>query len=135
MEVCMEPPSLGDLELEVLRYIADRAPVTAREVAEGYGQGHGLAKTTVLTVIDRLRRKKYLTRKRREGLFYYTPRVPKNELLQKLVQEFVGKVLAGSVSPVFAYLAHGHPLTESDLDELQHLVEALKAKQSAERKE
>src|SRR5258708_29050936 len=98
----MESHSLGEQELDVLRFIADHSPLTAREVAEGYGQERGLAKTTVLTVIERLRKKKYLTRKRREGIFFYAPRVPKNELLQQLVQQFVQKTLAGSVTPVVA---------------------------------
>jgi predicted transcriptional regulator len=125
----MEKLPLGDQELEVLRFLAERAPATAREVADGYGQERGLAKTTVLTVIERLRKKGYLTRKRRDGIFTYSPRVPQNELLQDLVRQFVQKTLAGSVSPVVAYLAHGHPLTEQDLDELQRLVEELKAQQ------
>jgi predicted transcriptional regulator len=126
----MEKLPLGDQELEVLRFIAEYAPATAREVADGYGQERGLAKTTVLTVIERLRKKGYLTRTRRDGIFTYSPRVPQNELLQDLVRQFVQKTLAGSVSPVVAYLAHGHPLTAQDLNELQRLVEELKAQQN-----
>ena len=128
----MEKLPLGDQELDVLRYLAGRAPITAREVAEGYGAEHGLAKTTVLTVIERLRKKGYLTRKRRDGVFTYAPRVPQSELLQDLVRQFVQKTLAGSVSPVVAYLAHGHPLTNRDVDELQRLVEELKAEPRGE---
>lgn len=126
----MDRLPLGDQELDVLRYIADHAPISAREVAEGYGDKHGLAKTTVLTVMERLRKKGYLERKRREGIFHYAPRVPQNELLPELVRQFVQKTLAGSVSPVLAYLAHGHSLTPNDLDELQHLVDELKAQQN-----
>jgi predicted transcriptional regulator len=126
----MDRHSLGDQELEVLRYISEHAPIAAREVADGFGQEHGLAKSTVLTVIERLRLKGYLARKRRGGVFHYAPRVAPNELLPELVRQFVQKTLAGSVSPVFAYLAHGHALTPEDLDELQRLVEELKAQQN-----
>lgn len=127
----MAPLPLGDQELDVLRFITDHAPVTARTVADGYGQERGLAKTTVLTVVERLYKKGYLSRKRRDGIFHYTPRVPQNEVLRELVSQFVQKTLAGSVSPVVAYLAHGHPLTDQDVEELQRLVEELKAQQSA----
>ena len=118
---------LGDQELEVLQFISEHAPITAREIAEGYGQERGLAKTTVLTVVERLRKKGYLMRRRRDGIFHYALRVPQNEVLQDLVRQFVQKTLAGSVSPVVAYVAHGHPLTDTDLEALQQLVDMLKA--------
>ncbi len=126
----MERLPLGEQELEVLRYIADHAPVAARDIAEGYGQERGLAKTTVFTVVERLRKKGYLMRKRREGVYHYSPRVPQSELLQDLVGRFVQKTLAGSVSPFVAYLAQGYPITDQDLDELSRLVEELKAHQA-----
>ncbi len=123
---------LGDQELEVLRFIAERAPISAREIADGYGQERSLAKTTVLTVVERLLKKGYLIRRRREGVYHYSPRVPQSELLQDLVQQFVQKTLGGSVSPVVAYLAQGHPLSERDLDALQRLVDELKAQQTTD---
>lgn len=123
----MEHPSLGDQELEVLRYVADHAPATAREIVEGHGEPRGLARSTVLTVIERLRQKGYLVRRRRNGLFHYSPGVPPGEVLQGVVRQFVEKTLGGSVSPVVAYLAQGHTLTDEDLDELQQLVDELKA--------
>jgi predicted transcriptional regulator len=122
----MENPSLGEQELEVLRFIADRAPVSAREVAEQFAEARGLARTTVLTVMERLRKKGYLTRKRRQGVFHYSPRVPQSDVLQGLVRQFVEKTLAGSVSPIVAYLARSRQLTEEELRELQKLVDELR---------
>ena len=123
----MDRPSLGDQELGVLRFIADHAPVTAREIVEGYGDEHGLARTTVLTVVERLRKKGYLIRKKREGIYSYSPHMPPGEVMQGVVRRFVEKTLGGSVSPVVAYLAHGHALSEADLKELRQLVDDLNA--------
>jgi predicted transcriptional regulator len=122
----MENPSLGEQELEVLRFIADRAPASAREVAEQFGEAKGLARTTVLTVMERLRKKGYLTRKRRQGVFHYSPRVPQSDVLQSLVRQFVEKTLAGSVSPIVAYLVKSRQLSEDELRELQRLVDELR---------
>jgi predicted transcriptional regulator len=122
----MDHPSLGDQELEVLRFIADHAPMTAREIVEGYGEEHGLARTTVLTVVERLRQKGYLSRKKRQGVYQYSPRVSASEVLQGVVRQFVEKTLGGSVSPVVAYLAKGRSLSDEDLKELEQLVEELK---------
>jgi predicted transcriptional regulator len=122
----MEHPSLGEQELEVLRFVAERAPVSARDVAEQFAETRGLARTTILTVIERLRKKGYLTRKRRAGVFQYSPRVPQSEVLQGLVRHFVEKTLAGSVSPIVAYLVKTRQLSEAEVQELQRLVEELR---------
>ena len=128
----MDKPSLGEQELEVLRFIADRAPIAAREVAEHFAAERGLARTTILTVMERLRKKGYLTRRRREGVFEYSPRVPQAELLQGLVRDFVEKTLAGSISPVVAYLAHSRRLSDAELAELQKIVDELRSAREEE---
>jgi predicted transcriptional regulator len=117
---------LGELELEVWRYIADHAPVAAREVAAQFAEQRGLARTTVLTVIERLRQKGYLARRRQAGVFHYSPRVPPAEVVQGLVQQFVEKTLAGSVSPLVAYLTGNPQLSAEEIAALQRLVEAMR---------
>src|SRR5262245_19974415 len=85
----MERPTLGEQEMEILRYLSERAPVTAGQVAEGFGEERGLARTTVAIVIERLRRKGYVTRQRRRGVFQYSPRLTRDEVLQGLLHRFV----------------------------------------------
>ena len=48
----MDKPPLGDQELETLRYISEHAPISVGEVAAGFGEPRGLARTTVLTVME-----------------------------------------------------------------------------------
>ena len=121
----MDNPPLGEQQLEVLRYITERAPATARDVVEHFTAARGLARTTVLSVIERLLEKGYLTRRRRGGVFHYSPRVSKEELLQRLVREFVDKTLDGSVSPLVAYLVQTRRLSKEELTELQQLADAI----------
>lgn len=122
----MERTSLGELELAVLRLIGEQAPVTARDVIEAFGESHGLARSTVLTVIERLRTKGFLTRRRREGVFEYSPRVQPGDLVNRLVGDFIEKTLGGSVSPLLAYLAQARNLTPREHDELERLLEDLR---------
>jgi predicted transcriptional regulator len=124
----MERPSLGEQELAVLRFISERAPVPAREVVDKFAGEQDLARTTVLTKIERLRKKGYLARSRRQGVFYYSPRVPQAEVIQGLVREFVQKTLAGSVSPVVAYLANYGEFSEEDLVRLDQILDELRAR-------
>src|SRR3712207_746338 len=101
----MEPqnPTLGEQELDLLRFVSGRGAVAGSEIADAWGEERGLARTTVLTMLERLRTKGYLVRKRKDGVFQYSARVPQAEVLQGVVRRFVERTLGGSVSPVVAY--------------------------------
>jgi len=127
-----EGPPLGEQELELLRFVARHAPVTGGEAWETFGAERELARTTVLTVLERLRKKGYLTRKRVGGVFHYSPRLAQDELLQGLVRRFVEGPLGGSISPVVAYLTRSHRLSEAEVAELEQLVDELKREKGGE---
>ena len=46
----MQKPPLGELQLEILRFISDRGPLSVGEVAALFGEPRGLARTTILIV-------------------------------------------------------------------------------------
>ncbi|MBC7805291.1 MAG: BlaI/MecI/CopY family transcriptional regulator [Akkermansiaceae bacterium] len=117
--------TLGDQELEVLRFVAHRAPVTVREVADEWGTPRGRARTTILTMMERLRKKGYLVREGAdgEGSFRYSSAVAPQAVLHNLVRDFVQKTLGGSLSPFVAYLADTPDgLSETEVAELKKLV-------------
>ncbi len=118
--------TLGDQELEVLQFISYRAPVTVREVSDEWGVPRGRARTTVLTMMERLRKKGYLLRDGAdgEGSFQYRPAVAPQAVLHNLVRDFVQKTLGGSVTPFVAYLADTPDgLSETEVAELRKLVD------------
>ena len=120
------PPSQA--ELEILQYVTDHAGTTVRAVAEEFGRARGLARTTVLTLMERLRRKGHLTRRKVDGVFQYSAREGRVQLMARLVGRFVEKTLGGSLQPFVAYLMDRPEVTKKELDELRDLVDALDAK-------
>jgi predicted transcriptional regulator len=102
---------VGRAELEILHYVQDHHPVTVRDVME------------------RLRKKGFLSRRKVEGVFHYQPRVGKADLLQSLVRDFVEKTLGGSLSPFVAYLSRDAKLSDEELKELKEVVAELKGKE------
>ena len=124
----MNPRSIGDQELALLRYVAEQGPLTVGQVAEGFGEPRGLARSTVLTMMERLRQKGHLDREPVDGVFRYFSLVPEEELLRGAVRTFVEKTLAGSVSPFVAYLSETAEVSESELAELEDLVARLKSR-------
>jgi predicted transcriptional regulator len=116
---------LGSTELEILRYLGDRPPQSVGEVADHFAQTTGQARTTILTIMERLRKKGHLKRKLSGGVFHYSPRVAKQDLLRSLVKSFVDTTLGGSVSPFVAYLSESGPVSDHDLEHLKQLVREL----------
>lgn len=118
---------LGDQEADLLRYVSDRAPISVRDVANDWGTDRGLARTTVLTMMERLRKKGFLNREKGDagGVLRYSPAQAKTDLLRSLIQDFVQNRLGGSVTPFVAYLAESSDLNESEVAQLRQLVESL----------
>ena len=120
---------VGRAELEILHYVQDYRAVTVRDVADHFAEARGHVRTTILNVMERLRKKGFLTRKKVEGVYRYEPRVGKADLLQSLVRDFVEKTLGGSVSPFVAYLSREARVSDDELRELKEAVDELKGKE------
>jgi predicted transcriptional regulator len=119
-------PTLGPQEMELIRFISDcQNPMTTREVAESFGEPRGLARTTVLTMLERLRKKNFVVRTDIKGIHHYSSRISKGELLQGMVQNFVDQTLGGSLSPFVTYLTQEGNISEAELAEFKQLIEDL----------
>jgi predicted transcriptional regulator len=123
--------SIGREEMQVLRYVADRGAVSVREVAEHVAATSGKARTTVLTVMERLREKGYLVRRKKGGVYLYSPKRSQADVLRNLVADFVHEALGGSVSPFVAYLAEEADLDDEQVRELSRLVADLESRRAA----
>lgn len=123
--------SLGKVELQLLQLVERLQPVSVRTIADELADSTGQARTTVLTTLERLRRKGYLSRKKINGVNHYCPRVKIGELLPRLVADFVQQMLGGSVSPVVAYLQDQKGMDPAELARLKSLVQELESRQDA----
>ena len=119
-------PAISPLELEVLQFIADRGHATAGQAAKHFATTRGYARSTIVTIMDRARTKGYLTRKKVDGVYRYSPRFRSADVQKSLVRDFVDKTLRGSVSPFVAYLLDHGQLDDADLDQLSRLVEEMR---------
>ncbi|RZZ89826.1 BlaI/MecI/CopY family transcriptional regulator [Pseudoxanthomonas winnipegensis] len=127
----MRRKSIGDQELALLQYIGEQGEATVGEVAAGFGEARGLARSTVLTMMERLRTKAYLRRKQVDGVYRYAATAGQDAVVQGAVQSFVEKTLQGSVSPFVAWMSQRSEVSDGELAELEALV----AKLQSQRKE
>ena len=125
-------PPISKAELKLLSYINDHHPITVRDVAEHFARSDAYARTTVLTLMERLRGKGHLVREQIDGLQRYSPAVPKESMEQSLVRDFVSRALGGSVSPFVAFMAREAKVTDEELDDLKRLVAELEKQRKEE---
>jgi len=121
----MPEPSIGEQELALLRHIADRQSVTVGEAAEGFGASRDLARSTVLTMMERLRKKGHLTRRQQNGVYRYALRTAPGAAVRQAVKSFVDRTLDGSITPFVAYLGERADVSDEELAELESLLARL----------
>jgi predicted transcriptional regulator len=117
--------TLGDQELDLLRFVSDNEPITVADVAQKYGETGGLARTTVLTMMERLRKKGYLVRSKQDGAFLYQTVESTRQVMSEVVGNFVKNTLGGTVSPFIAFLTESQSLAPDEVDALRALLNKL----------
>jgi predicted transcriptional regulator len=119
--------SIGDQELALLRFVAERGTASVAQAVESFGAARGLARSTVLTMMERLRAKGHLERHRRDGAYQYSSPASAGEVMRGAVHSFVEKTLEGSVSPFVSYLVETADVSDAELADLERLVAKLQS--------
>lgn len=116
---------LPDAELEVMRIIWDaNGPVTSAYVQEQALQDWKA--TSVLTFLSRLTEKGFISCQKQRKTNLYTPLVEKETYLQQESTSFLDRLYDGSVKDLVVSLARAGAVSEKDLQELRHFLDAQK---------
>ena len=118
---------LGELETAVMELLWREPELTVNQVEERLRQRRQIARTTVLTTLDRMHRKSYLTREKSGKAFVYAPRYSRDEFERGLAQEVLGALLGGIGEPVLSTFVE---LVGEDEAKLERLEELLRRKRS-----
>jgi len=113
---------LTDTELEIMQVVWDLGGGTVRQVHERLNRNRPLAYTTVMTMMGILEDKGHLTRTKQGRAYHYEPVRPKSQVISHMVDDFVGKVFAGSARPLVLSLVKDRKLSKKDLEEIARLI-------------
>jgi predicted transcriptional regulator len=112
---------LGPLERAVMDVIwAGEVDVTVRDVLNTRA-AKGLAYTTVMTILDRLWKKGYLSRRRRGRAFAYRARIDRETYLESLMEE----VFANASDRREVLLGFVKGATDDELAELRRVLRSV----------
>jgi predicted transcriptional regulator len=121
--------NLGELELLIMNTVWENPESTVQETTEVVGTQRAVARTTVLTIMQRLEKKGFLKRKKVRGVYRYSPTKDRNKVISGVIGQFVDRMLDGSSTPFLAYLADNDDLTEEQSKQLRSIVEELENKE------
>ncbi len=116
-----ELPSLGELEMRVLRLVWQQQPCTERQITDVIQQERSVGRTTVLKTVQRLEAKGLLARAPGDGPVRFRASIDETKVLPALIGRFVQGVLGGSPEPLVAYLAGSEKLSAKDLEALRNI--------------
>jgi predicted transcriptional regulator len=112
-----------ELELQILKVLWERNPLTVREVrlalAEG---GRPLAHTSVITTLNVMVRKKYVSRSMLGKACLFTPRISRGAAQGRMLDDLVERVFDGSARALMLNLFDAGDLDADDLEVLQQII-------------
>jgi predicted transcriptional regulator len=94
---------LTPLELDIMKAVWRRPPVTVRAVQDDIRPARQLAYTTVMTIMDRLYHKGFLKRTLQSRSHYYEPAVDFTQVRDEAVETLI-KAFFGSKEKLIAFL-------------------------------
>jgi predicted transcriptional regulator len=121
---------LGELQTAVMELLWQEPSLTVNEVEERLQRHREIAHTTVLTTLDRMHRKGYLTREKQGKAFIYVPRYSREEFEQKMAQEVLGALLGQFTEPALSAFVDIVSEDSETLDRLDQLIKEKRRQQS-----
>jgi BlaI family penicillinase repressor len=113
-----------ELELQILQILWRDGPAPVRHVRDTLAEVRDLAYTSVLTVMNIMTKKGYLTRQKVDGSFVYSPQVDKERTTGGMLRDLVNRAFGGSAMAVMLNLLETREIDRDELKELRDLISA-----------
>lgn len=113
-----------DLELKILKILWQQSPRLARDVQAAMAEeGRDLAKTSIITTLNTMVAKKYLTREKQANTYLFAPNITESEVGDRVIGDVVDRVFDGSTSAVLLKLFEVKDIHGDELHELRRIID------------
>jgi BlaI family penicillinase repressor len=113
-----------ELELQILKVLWQASPLLARDVQGALaGEGRELAKTSIITTLNTMVAKRYLSRVKQGNMYLFSPRITESEVGDRVLGDVVDRVFDGSTSAVLLKLFDVKDLDADELKELRRIID------------
>ena len=116
-------PKPTDAQLEVLKILWDRGPLTVRQVHEEFLRVKQSQYTTTLKIMQVMTDRGLVARDERERSHVYRPLIQREEAQQQLASDLMNRVFAGSAQRLLVSALGAKPASLKEVDELRDFIE------------
>lgn len=116
-------PPLSDAQFEIMQLIWTRSEATVSDIWEDLKKNRKIARNTVLTVMDRLEKRGWLTKKRIGNSYLYKPLVEQKKTLRQVVGRMVETAFSGAADQMVIALLDGRGLSDEEAKRIQKLID------------
>ena len=114
--VALTMKRLPDTEYEVMHVIWENpSPITTTTIMDKLGNERGWAVPALISMLNRLQKKGFLTSEKNGKMRYYTPLVREFDYLEFVTKEFLNKYHKGSVERFMATLYDLRKISDEQL--------------------
>ena len=121
---------LSGAQLEIMNVVWARGETTVSEVWKALQQKRPVARTTVLTVIDRLEKKGWLKLRVADQQYFYVAARTRQATLGGMVEHLVETAFAGSAEDLVVALLDGRGVSDSEAQRIRTLIEKTRRKKT-----
>jgi BlaI family penicillinase repressor len=113
-----------ELELQILKVLWHESPLLARDVqAVLASDGRDLAKTSIITTLNTMFAKRYLSRTKQGNMYLFRPRISESEVGDRVLGDVVDRVFDGSTSAMLVKLFDVKEVNADELKELRRIID------------
>ncbi len=126
----LPPKEISAAEWEIIHAVWQaEEPVTVRQVLDQTYPNGEKAYTTVMTLMNILVDKGFLSRSKQGRVNYYAPAIRREEVLRGSLANIAQRMFQGSWGAMASFLVHSVPLTSEELEDLKKTLDKQGGKQ------
>lgn len=119
----LQRPYLGELEMAVLEYLWSNGELDAKGVHSALGKVRGISHNTIQSTLERLFKKKLLSRKKISHAYVYQAAVARDELMGRMINDVVNTISKDNTDGMLAAFVDIAARTDdAHLDRLEQLI-------------
>ena len=126
-------PRPTEAELELLRVLWERGPLTVREIHDALSDDKATGYTTTLKILQKMTGKGLVRRNESQRSHVYEPVMKAEQTQRQLVRDLLHKAFGGSPGQLVMQALSEKKATATELSEIRRLLDDLEAKQESRR--
>jgi BlaI family penicillinase repressor len=118
----MKPSPPSNLEMQVLSVLWEEGPLSARAVLEKMPDQKPRAYTTILSVLQVMEKKGFVTHETDGNRHVFAPRAKQQTVVGSMLKSMVKNIFRGSASTAMQHLLETTPVSQEEIVQMRQLL-------------